>query len=117
MELRDAELHDLIDGSFGDGPEHRPVDDRVTAGRRAVARRRMATAAGTAAVLAIVGAGAWLTGGDADRAGDPRWPGPVGGRGGRRARDRGGHRQEPHLARCRGAELGAGRGGALSAGG
>lgn len=49
-------LQDEIERSFGDGPAHRPVDDRLQAGRRAVRRRRATTAVAALAVVAVVGA-------------------------------------------------------------
>ena len=51
-----------IDRSFGDGPEHRPVADRIAAGRRIVLRRRLATGAGAAATALVVGGTAWAVG-------------------------------------------------------
>ena len=49
-------LQDEIERSFGDGPAHRPVEDRLTAGKRVVRRRRATTAAAALAVVAVVGA-------------------------------------------------------------
>jgi hypothetical protein len=51
-----ADLHDRLDLSFGEGPEHRPVSDRLLAGRRSLRRRRAATglvAVGAVTVVAV----------------------------------------------------------------
>jgi hypothetical protein len=57
-------LTEELDRSFGSGPEHRPIEDRLAAGRRLVRRRRLATGAGaTAAVLVVGGAAFALAGG------------------------------------------------------
>ena len=48
------DLRDSIEGSFGDGPGHRPIDERLAAGRRALRRRRVFTASGTVAAVAAV---------------------------------------------------------------
>jgi hypothetical protein len=44
------DLHDRIEASFGDGPVHRSIDERLDLGRRALRRRRV-LATGTAAVV------------------------------------------------------------------
>ncbi|RYP86687.1 hypothetical protein EKO23_08455 [Nocardioides guangzhouensis] len=59
----ETDWHDLIDRSFGDGPRHVRLDDRIVAGRRALARRRAASVAGAAAVVAVVAAGTWAVSG------------------------------------------------------
>jgi hypothetical protein len=55
----DENWRELIDGSFGDGPGHRPVTDRLVAGRRALRRRRIAVSAAMAVVAVGVGGAAW----------------------------------------------------------
>ena len=50
------DLRERLEASFGDGPPHRPVEDRLVDGRRALRRRRRAEMIGTIAVLAAVGA-------------------------------------------------------------
>ena len=52
-----SRLQDEIDRSFGEGPEHRPVDDRIAAGHRALRRRRATGAVAALAVVGVVGAG------------------------------------------------------------
>ena len=49
-----TDLHEHLETSFGDGPAHRPVDDRLVAGRRALRRRRTATTGGAAVVAAAL---------------------------------------------------------------
>lgn len=51
----DVDWRELIDESFGDGPGHRPVEQRLVAGRRALRRRRIVV--GAAAVVLTVAAG------------------------------------------------------------
>ena len=60
----DFDFKGAIDESFGGGPSHRPIDERLRAGRRAV-RRRRATLTGIAALATagIVGAASAVTGG------------------------------------------------------
>lgn len=72
----DTDWHELIDRSFGDGPGHLPLDDRLTAGRRALARRRAASVAGAAAVVAVVAFGSWAASGGPDSSARPD-PGPA----------------------------------------
>ncbi len=72
----DLELADLLDSSFGAGPDGLPSPaERLTAGRQALRRRHRAGIAGTtAAVVAVVGLGAALSGavgGHADADGLP----------------------------------------------
>jgi hypothetical protein len=56
-------LTEELDRSFDSGPAHRPIEDRLVAGRRLVRRRRIAATAATAAVLAVIGTtGVALTG-------------------------------------------------------
>lgn len=67
------DLHDRINDVFGEEPPHRPLEEHLANGHRAVRRRRLATGAGTLAVLAVVGGAAYAvqdTGGG-DRRGDP----------------------------------------------
>jgi hypothetical protein len=64
-----ASIAELIDGSFGDGPEGLPSpDERLSVGRRVVRRRRRLTAfAASGGLLLIVGTGVVLAGNGADR--------------------------------------------------
>lgn len=67
-----ASLQEEIDRSFGNDPAHRPVEERLTAGRRAVRHR---WAAQTVAGLAAVGllGGVWTVAGpDSQQRGDER---------------------------------------------
>ena len=48
-----------IEKSFGDGPLHRPVEERIAAGRRLVVRRRIAVGAGAAGTILLIGGTAW----------------------------------------------------------
>ena len=50
-------LQQEIERSFGDGPEHRPVELRVEAGRRALRRRRVAATAAALGVVTVLGIG------------------------------------------------------------
>ena len=59
----DFDLKNAIDESFGGGPDHRPMEDRLRAGRRAVRRRRAVVSGVVAAAMAgIVGAASAVTG-------------------------------------------------------
>jgi hypothetical protein len=55
----DLEWRELIDRSFGDGPEPRPIAVRLDAGRRALRRRRIVVGAAAVAVFAVLGGTAW----------------------------------------------------------
>lgn len=68
----DVDWHELIDRSFGDGPAHRPVEQRLAAGRRALRRRRIVV--GAAAVALTVAAGSVAM---AAQPSDPRSVSPV----------------------------------------
>lgn len=57
--MADLGLGEEIDRSFGDGPEHRALEQRIRSGRRALRRRRAGAAAATLAVVAAVGGAAW----------------------------------------------------------
>ncbi|WP_248583438.1 hypothetical protein [Nocardioides sp. InS609-2] len=70
----DADLRDRLGRSFGDGPSHRPLDDRLVAGHRALFRRRIGTSLAALAVVVVVGSSYALAGGN-DRAIEP--PGPA----------------------------------------
>src|SRR5215207_6176626 len=54
----DMDLREAFDQGFGPEPVHRPVSERVEAGRRAIRRRRVAGAVVTVATAAVVGLGA-----------------------------------------------------------
>ena len=55
--MSSTELQEEIERSFGDGPAHPPVEHRITAGRRALVRRRVASGAAAVAVVAVIGTG------------------------------------------------------------
>jgi hypothetical protein len=58
------DLQDRLDSSFGSGPAHPPLAPVLTAGHRAVRRRRLAAAGGALVVLAVAGGtGVALAGG------------------------------------------------------
>lgn len=68
----DIDLRERLDASFGDGPEHSPIEGRVAAGRRALRNRRLGVAAGAVAVAAVVTIGAvTLQDSGSDRGGEP----------------------------------------------
>lgn len=54
-DLAGPDLQQEIDRSFGDGPEHRALAQRIAAGRRTVVRRRVAAAGAVLAVVAVAG--------------------------------------------------------------
>lgn len=65
----DRGIQDEIDRSFGDGPRGVPVDELLSQGHRALARRRLLTGAGAAlAVVAIYGTAAVAAGGSGTHA-------------------------------------------------
>ena len=68
----EVDWQELIDRSFGDGPGHRPVEQRLAAGRRALRRRRIVV--GAAAVALTVAAGGVAM---AAQPSDPRSVAPV----------------------------------------
>ena len=49
------QLREELDGSFGAGPAHRPVEETLRSGRRALRRRRLGVAAGALALIASIG--------------------------------------------------------------
>jgi hypothetical protein len=53
-----SDLRDQVDVSFGDGPAHLSVSDRVAAGRAAVRRRRRIGALGAVTTVAVLALGA-----------------------------------------------------------
>lgn len=56
----EQDWRELIDGSIGPGPGyHRPLEERLGAGRRALRRRRIATGVVTAVVTVGLGGAAW----------------------------------------------------------
>jgi hypothetical protein len=61
----DVELREALNHGFGPEPQHRPLADRLEAGRRAVRRRRLAGSAVAVAAAAVVGIGASLLAGGA----------------------------------------------------
>lgn len=64
-------LTDELESSFVDEPAHRPVEQRILAGRRLVRRRRISTGAVAVALVAVLGAGYAAVGPDGNRAADP----------------------------------------------
>lgn len=71
MATRD-DIREQIDRSFGEGPGAGSVDDLLTRGHRALARRRLTAGVAAAAVVAVVGGtsfGAWGGTGAGHRAG------------------------------------------------
>jgi hypothetical protein len=68
----DHQLAELLDGSFGAGPDGLPTpSERLAAGRQALRRRHRAAIAGTtAAVVAVVGLGVGLSGVGTERGAD-----------------------------------------------
>lgn len=48
-----------LDRAIGHGPGHRPIEERIAAGRRAVRRRRAVGAVASLAVVAALGGTAW----------------------------------------------------------
>ena len=73
------DLREHLDAAIGAGPDHRPVASLLTAGHRAVRRRRIAAVTGTAVVLAVVGTTYAAAGGQPRAAHDPQvtHPGPT----------------------------------------
>jgi hypothetical protein len=70
-------LTDELEKSFVDEPAHRPVEQRIAAGRRLVRRRRAATGAAVAAVVIVAGSAFGLLG-QGDEATDPGRPAASG---------------------------------------
>ncbi len=56
----ETDLRERLDAGFGEGPGHRPVEERLAAGRRAVRLRRRAATAGIATGLAVLALAAVL---------------------------------------------------------
>lgn len=54
----DIDLRERLDAAFGDGPEHRSLETRLSAGRRTLRNRRLGLAAGAVAAVAVVTIGA-----------------------------------------------------------
>jgi hypothetical protein len=52
-----TDLQERLDASFDEGPPHRPVEERLAAGRRAVRRRRGTATIGAAVALAVLAVG------------------------------------------------------------
>jgi hypothetical protein len=52
-----TDLQERLDASFDEGPPHRPVEERLAAGRRAVRRRRGTATTGAAVALAVLAVG------------------------------------------------------------
>jgi hypothetical protein len=59
MDTGGFDLKERIDSSFGDGPDHRPVADRLTAGRTAARRRRAAASLAVVVTAGILGTTGW----------------------------------------------------------
>lgn len=66
----DPDWRRLIDESFGDGPGHRPIDDRLVAGRRALLRRRIVVGASAAALVVAAGGSVWAAAPSESQSGD-----------------------------------------------
>jgi hypothetical protein len=64
-------LIEELDRSFGDGPAHRPIEHTLTAGRRLLLRRRLATGAGVAVAVVVLGGMALAGGGGSTAAPEP----------------------------------------------
>jgi hypothetical protein len=54
----DSDLRERLDASFGDGPEHTPLETRLASGRQALRNRRLALAAGAVAAVTVATIGA-----------------------------------------------------------
>ena len=52
-----TDLQERLDASFDEGPPHRPVEERLAAGRRAVRRRRGTATIGAVVALAVLAVG------------------------------------------------------------
>ncbi|MFC6345044.1 hypothetical protein ACFP8W_23885, partial [Nocardioides hankookensis] len=52
----DTDIRDRLEHSFGDGPAHPPLEEQLTAGSRALRRRRGTAAAAACAVVVALGA-------------------------------------------------------------
>lgn len=66
-------ISEQIETSFGEGPAHRPLEDRLSAGRRARRRRKGAEGVAAIAGVAVLGLAAYAIapGGSPDSAKDP----------------------------------------------
>lgn len=66
-------ISEQIEASFGDGPSHRPLEDRLSAGRRARRRRKSTEGVAAVASVAVLGLAAYTLapGGTPDSAKDP----------------------------------------------
>ena len=56
------DVRDELEAAFAAEPAHRPIDERLGAGRRALRRRRLAAGAATAATVAVIAGAAAVTG-------------------------------------------------------
>ena len=56
------DVRDELEAAFAAEPAHRPIDERLAAGRRALRRRRLAAGAATAATVVVIGGAAAVTG-------------------------------------------------------
>lgn len=69
--MPNLDLQARIEESIGEGPAHRPIEERLRAGQRALLRRRIGTGLAALATVAVIGGGFALTqGGDDTRADD-----------------------------------------------
>ena len=68
----DVDWRELIDRSFGDGPDHPPLGERLTVGRRALLRRRFVMGVAAVALTVVAGGTAW-----AAQPSEPRSEAPV----------------------------------------
>lgn len=71
------DISEQIEASFGDGPAHRTLEDRLSAGRRARRRRKSAEGMAAVAGVAVLGLAAYTIapGGTPDSAKDPGFSG------------------------------------------
>lgn len=71
-------ISEQIETSFGDGPSHRPLEDRLSAGRRARRRRKSTEGLAVVAGVAVLGLAAYTLApsGSPDTAKDPGFANP-----------------------------------------
>jgi hypothetical protein len=74
----DPNWRTLIDESFGDGPGHRPIEERLIKGRRALRRRRIVGSAAAVALAVVAGGSVWAVPSESRSSDNPQVvnPGP-----------------------------------------